>query len=268
MVSRAPGRVASGDLRAEALRLSRWGCAAALHGAARELCESRVDGQRLPRRFGGAVGAMPAQRFASAAFSKRMVDTRWRRWRNAIWTRRCNCWPTGRNTLPARAGRRLRCGATGRMTCCAAPARGRTRRNWARCFRRSLDFRARACARGRPLRCDDAERDPRVNREVCRQLGIASVVVMPVVNDDEVLGVFELFSGQGECVRRARFVGGAAAERDGGDRGEAGAGGGERAGAAEMPEMVAPEIEIHAAEPEFCRTQAPDQDPGARVQAV
>lgn len=47
-----------------------------------------------------------------------------------------------------------------------------------------------------PLRCDDAERDVRVNREVCRQLGIASVVVMPVVNDDGVLGVFELFSGK------------------------------------------------------------------------
>jgi hypothetical protein len=46
------------------------------------------------------------------------------------------------------------------------------------------------------LRCDDAERDARVNREVCRHLGIASVVVMPVVNDDEVLGVFELFSGK------------------------------------------------------------------------
>jgi hypothetical protein len=46
------------------------------------------------------------------------------------------------------------------------------------------------------LRCDDAERDTRVNHEVCRQLGIASVVVMPVVHDDEVLGVFELFSGK------------------------------------------------------------------------
>jgi len=46
------------------------------------------------------------------------------------------------------------------------------------------------------LRCDDAERDVRVNREVCREMGIASVVVMPVVNDDEVLGVFELFSGK------------------------------------------------------------------------
>lgn len=46
----------------------------------------------------------------------------------------------------------------------------------------------------RTLRCDDAERDDRVNREVCRELRIASVVVMPVVHDDEVLGVFELFS--------------------------------------------------------------------------
>jgi len=46
------------------------------------------------------------------------------------------------------------------------------------------------------LRCDDAERDARVNREVCRQLGIASVVVMPVVHDDQVLGVLELFSGK------------------------------------------------------------------------
>lgn len=48
----------------------------------------------------------------------------------------------------------------------------------------------------RPLRCDDAERDSRVNREVCRAMGIASVVVMPVANDEEVLGVFELFSSK------------------------------------------------------------------------
>ena len=46
------------------------------------------------------------------------------------------------------------------------------------------------------LRCDDAQRDARVNHEACRQLGIASVVVMPVVHDDQVLGVFELFSGK------------------------------------------------------------------------
>jgi hypothetical protein len=46
------------------------------------------------------------------------------------------------------------------------------------------------------LRCSDAERDARVNREICRELGIASVMVMPVVHDDQVVGVFELFSGK------------------------------------------------------------------------
>ena len=44
------------------------------------------------------------------------------------------------------------------------------------------------------LRCDDAESDARVNRESCRALGISSVMVMPLVREDEVMGVFELFS--------------------------------------------------------------------------
>ncbi len=53
------------------------------------------------------------------------------------------------------------------------------------------------CVRTRQtLRCDDATRDTRVNREGCRQLGIASVVVMPIVSEPQVLGVFELFSGK------------------------------------------------------------------------
>jgi hypothetical protein len=53
------------------------------------------------------------------------------------------------------------------------------------------------CVRTRQvLRCDDAERDTRVNREACRDLGIASVVVMPIVHDEQVLGVFELLSGK------------------------------------------------------------------------
>jgi hypothetical protein len=47
-----------------------------------------------------------------------------------------------------------------------------------------------------PLRCNDTQSDERVNHAVCRELGIASVVVMPVVQDDHVLGVFELFSGK------------------------------------------------------------------------
>jgi hypothetical protein len=46
------------------------------------------------------------------------------------------------------------------------------------------------------LRCDDAEQDSRVNRENCRRLGISSVVALPIVNDQQVLGIFELFSGK------------------------------------------------------------------------
>lgn len=46
------------------------------------------------------------------------------------------------------------------------------------------------------LRCDDTEFDQRVNRESCRELGIRSVVVMPIVSEQQVLGVFELFSGK------------------------------------------------------------------------
>jgi GAF domain-containing protein len=46
------------------------------------------------------------------------------------------------------------------------------------------------------LRCDDAERDSRVNRENCRRLGISSVVAMPILSNEYVLGIFELFSSK------------------------------------------------------------------------
>jgi len=44
------------------------------------------------------------------------------------------------------------------------------------------------------LRCDDAERDLRVNREGCRALGIRSVMAMPLLRGGEVVGVFELLA--------------------------------------------------------------------------
>jgi putative methionine-R-sulfoxide reductase with GAF domain len=50
-------------------------------------------------------------------------------------------------------------------------------------------------ARRQLLRCDNAENDPRVNLETCREMGIASIVVMPLVRrNGEVRGLFELFS--------------------------------------------------------------------------
>ena len=49
------------------------------------------------------------------------------------------------------------------------------------------------------LRCDDSETDSRVNRESCRSLGIRSVMVMPLVRDQKVVGVFELMADRPEA---------------------------------------------------------------------
>jgi putative methionine-R-sulfoxide reductase with GAF domain/uncharacterized Zn finger protein (UPF0148 family) len=50
-------------------------------------------------------------------------------------------------------------------------------------------------ARRQLLRCDNAEADPRVNLEACRALGIASIVVLPLLRKSgEIRGLFELFS--------------------------------------------------------------------------
>lgn len=43
-------------------------------------------------------------------------------------------------------------------------------------------------------RCDDTETDSRVDAEVCRGLGVRSILVFPVVKKDELLGVCEIFS--------------------------------------------------------------------------
>ncbi len=56
------------------------------------------------------------------------------------------------------------------------------------------------------LHCDDAENDPRVNRDSCRTFGIASVVVMPLVRGEEVYGVFELLSGRPRAFEERDFV--------------------------------------------------------------
>jgi TonB family protein len=42
--------------------------------------------------------------------------------------------------------------------------------------------------------CDDSEIDSRVDPEVCRGLGVRSILIFPVVREDELLGVFEIFS--------------------------------------------------------------------------
>src|SRR6476646_7886924 len=56
------------------------------------------------------------------------------------------------------------------------------------------------------LHCDDAENDPRVNRESCKAFGIASVVVMPLVRGEEVYGVFELLSNRPRAFEERDFL--------------------------------------------------------------
>jgi N-acetylmuramoyl-L-alanine amidase/putative methionine-R-sulfoxide reductase with GAF domain len=52
-----------------------------------------------------------------------------------------------------------------------------------------------ACFRtGRIVRCDDTEKDPRVNLEACRRLGTRSMVAVPLLGQDSVVGLLEAFS--------------------------------------------------------------------------
>src|ERR1700756_1393116 len=54
-----------------------------------------------------------------------------------------------------------------------------------------------ACFRsGRIIRCDDSEKDPRVNVEACRRLGTRSMVAVPLQSQGSVLGLLEAFSTQ------------------------------------------------------------------------
>jgi len=51
------------------------------------------------------------------------------------------------------------------------------------------------CVRsGLPLRCDDSETDPRVDRFNCRCLGIRSILAVPLRSESAVIGLLEVFS--------------------------------------------------------------------------
>src|SRR6266704_1756864 len=51
------------------------------------------------------------------------------------------------------------------------------------------------CVRsGRMVACEDTENDPRVDREICRTLGIGSILAAPIFSDFRVVGLIEVFS--------------------------------------------------------------------------
>jgi TonB family protein len=54
-----------------------------------------------------------------------------------------------------------------------------------------------ACVKTHQIqRCHDAQSDPRADIEACRQLGIRSVLILPLIRGNTLLGVFEVFSGR------------------------------------------------------------------------
>jgi hypothetical protein len=54
-----------------------------------------------------------------------------------------------------------------------------------------------ACIQTRRLQqCDDTEADLRIDPEACRHLGVRSIVVLPLMNGDDLFGIFEVLSSQ------------------------------------------------------------------------
>lgn len=59
-----------------------------------------------------------------------------------------------------------------------------------------------ACVRERTLQwCSDTERDSRVDAEASRMLGVRSIVVLPLLITNRLVGVFEIFSAQPDSFR-------------------------------------------------------------------
>jgi GAF domain/PilZ domain len=58
----------------------------------------------------------------------------------------------------------------------------------------SSGFSGESVRLAKALRCDDAERDARVDGEVCRELGIRSILAAPILYEREIVGLLEVFS--------------------------------------------------------------------------
>jgi len=61
---------------------------------------------------------------------------------------------------------------------------------------RDAGISGRCVQTGLLQRCDDAERDPRVDRDSCRELGIRSILAVPVRLGSRTTGLVEVFSGE------------------------------------------------------------------------
>jgi putative methionine-R-sulfoxide reductase with GAF domain len=74
------------------------------------------------------------------------------------------------------------------------------------CFQTGTGFSGECVRSGRLLRCDDAETDPRVDRESCRDLGIRSMIAVPIQAGDAVTGLLEVLSPQADAFSLSHSV--------------------------------------------------------------
>lgn len=61
-------------------------------------------------------------------------------------------------------------------------------------LKRSGSLSGHCVAIDQPLRCDDSEADPRVDRLACRQVGIRSMICAPLRHQDTVVGVLKVMA--------------------------------------------------------------------------
>lgn len=81
----------------------------------------------------------------------------------------------------------------GRIMTCRAVA-GRTTLQIGAPVNTSAGFTGECIRSARPLRCDDAGSDDRVDAEACRELGIRSILAAPVLYERDIVGLLEVFS--------------------------------------------------------------------------
>ena len=80
------------------------------------------------------------------------------------------------------------------MVCCAST--GITAPSLGSRVELSFSFSGESVRRDQLLRCDSVDSDTRVDAESCRQLGIASLIVMPLHGEGRVAGLFQILSMQ------------------------------------------------------------------------
>jgi GAF domain-containing protein len=82
----------------------------------------------------------------------------------------------------------------GAMVCCASS--GATVPDLGMRFSQEAGLSGECVRSGETLVCDDADNDPRVNREASRSLRVRSMILTPLRQNDGVVGVLEMFASQ------------------------------------------------------------------------